>query len=213
MAVLKTTKILCFGDSNTWGYIPGTGKRFPFPQRWPGVCLDELTRLRPEVEFDIVEDGCSGRTCRYPLWLRPGTHGARALKKLFLRDSSFDVIIIALGINDLKLGNASSAAQVCEGLEQLVDLCREHCPIAALVLVSPPALDVTVVDEMFQQAVSASRELAEHYSELAATLGATHLAVGSLFSASTIDGIHYEAAGHARLGAELAEIVSRLLRA
>ena len=28
--------ILCFGDSNTWGYIPGTGERYAPEVRWPG---------------------------------------------------------------------------------------------------------------------------------------------------------------------------------
>jgi lysophospholipase L1-like esterase len=29
--------IVAFGDSNTWGYDPATGGRFPRPQQWAGV--------------------------------------------------------------------------------------------------------------------------------------------------------------------------------
>ena len=35
-------RVLCFGDSNTWGYIPGTGGRYASDVRWTGV-LKQLT--------------------------------------------------------------------------------------------------------------------------------------------------------------------------
>ena len=34
-ALMRT--LVCFGDSNTWGYVPGSdGERFPREVRWPG---------------------------------------------------------------------------------------------------------------------------------------------------------------------------------
>ena len=34
--------VLCFGDSNTWGFIPGTCKRYDEHTRWTGILQDEL---------------------------------------------------------------------------------------------------------------------------------------------------------------------------
>jgi GNAT superfamily N-acetyltransferase len=63
-----TVKILCYGDSNTWGFSPVNGSRFSEDIRWPGVlrrCLGEgftvmgvlcrelYGRCRP---FMVVED-------------------------------------------------------------------------------------------------------------------------------------------------------------
>ena len=35
-------RILCYGDSNTWGFTPGSGKRYPSDVRWTGVMAKEL---------------------------------------------------------------------------------------------------------------------------------------------------------------------------
>ena len=38
--------VVCFGDSNTWGYVPGSGgERFPREVRWP-VQLQRVARRR-----------------------------------------------------------------------------------------------------------------------------------------------------------------------
>jgi len=34
--------LLCFGDSNTWGYSPEDGTRFPPDVRWTGVLQKSL---------------------------------------------------------------------------------------------------------------------------------------------------------------------------
>jgi lysophospholipase L1-like esterase len=39
-ASMKT--VLCYGDSNTWGFDPETGERFPEDVRWPGVLRAKL---------------------------------------------------------------------------------------------------------------------------------------------------------------------------
>ena len=50
-------RILCYGDSNTWGYIPLTEKRYPPEVRWTG----RLQRLLGP-DYQVLEDGLSGRT-------------------------------------------------------------------------------------------------------------------------------------------------------
>ena len=49
--------ILCFGDSNTWGYVPGTGARFDLDTRWTGVLQAELG-----ADYRVIEDGQNART-------------------------------------------------------------------------------------------------------------------------------------------------------
>ena len=51
-------KILCFGDSNTFGFNPANGLRFGKDERWTGV-LQKLAA----PQFEIVEAGCNNRTC------------------------------------------------------------------------------------------------------------------------------------------------------
>ena len=51
--------VLCFGDSNTHGQIPGGSplERFSGPERWPGVLQKKLG-----AKWHVIEEGLSGRT-------------------------------------------------------------------------------------------------------------------------------------------------------
>ena len=56
--------ILCFGDSNTWGYdyttydpALGAGQRLPFEERWPGIVQNALGS-----GYRIIEDALNART-------------------------------------------------------------------------------------------------------------------------------------------------------
>ena len=53
----KKIKILCFGDSNTWGYVPLSGERYSSDVRWTGVLQEELGQ-----GYLVVEDGVNGRS-------------------------------------------------------------------------------------------------------------------------------------------------------
>ncbi len=50
-------RILCFGDSNTWGYDPATEDRFDDQTRWTGVLQAALG-----TDFTVIEEGLNGRT-------------------------------------------------------------------------------------------------------------------------------------------------------
>ena len=49
------TTILCYGDSNTYGYNPVNGLRYPKDVRWTGV----LQKMLGE-EYVVIEEGCNG---------------------------------------------------------------------------------------------------------------------------------------------------------
>lgn len=51
-------RILCFGDSNTWGLIPGTDKRFADGVRWTSIIRNDLE----QSGYEIIEEGLCGRT-------------------------------------------------------------------------------------------------------------------------------------------------------
>lgn len=51
-------QILCFGDSNTYGFIPANGKRYPFGVRWTSVLAKKLGF----DEYNVIEEGLCGRT-------------------------------------------------------------------------------------------------------------------------------------------------------
>ena len=50
-------KILCYGDSNTFGYVPLSGERYDETERWTCVLQSILGN-----EFKIIEEGACDRT-------------------------------------------------------------------------------------------------------------------------------------------------------
>jgi len=89
--------ILCFGDSNTWGYIPGSdGERFPRADRWP-------VRLQAALgaEYEVVAEGLNGRTATMDSPVAEGRNGLTYLLPCLHSHAPLDLVVIYLGTNDL----------------------------------------------------------------------------------------------------------------
>ena len=91
--------IMAFGDSNTWGLIPGTHERYPWGKRWTSI-LQKKERCR---NTSIVEEGLCGRTTIFEDALRNGRNGLDILPALLKIHIPLDAAIIMLGTNDLSL--------------------------------------------------------------------------------------------------------------
>ena len=64
-------QVLCFGDSNTWGYNPENGERFPWGIRWTSILQQKLANK----DIRIIEEGLCGRTTVFEDPLRQGRKG------------------------------------------------------------------------------------------------------------------------------------------
>ena len=51
LGIMKT--ILCFGDSNTWGFRPDGIGRFEWEARWPGILQRELSGYARIIEVEL----------------------------------------------------------------------------------------------------------------------------------------------------------------
>jgi lysophospholipase L1-like esterase len=107
-------EILCYGDSNTWGFTPATGARYPYAVRWPGV-LGALLGSGCR----ITENGVNGRTTVFNDPDFPCRNGKTGLGYALCAGKPFDLVILMLGTNDLKFTDAAGAAR---GAAELVAL-------------------------------------------------------------------------------------------
>ena len=91
-------RILCYGDSNTFGYIPaGYGQRYDARTRWTKRLESMLGN-----HFEIIEEGCSGRTTDIDAPGEPWKNGMFTLRTSLSSHKPLDMIILMLGTNDLK---------------------------------------------------------------------------------------------------------------
>ena len=89
--------ILCFGDSNTWGYKPDKTGRFDENTRWTALLQKKLG-----PEYHIIEEGLCGRTTVFQDELREGRRGLDLIGVTVEMHNPIDLMIIMLGTNDLK---------------------------------------------------------------------------------------------------------------
>ena len=83
-------QILCFGDSNTYGLIPGTKDRYDWDTRWSGRIGQRLW----EDGCRIVEEGLCGRTTVFDDPLRDGRRGTELLSVILETHKPVDVVVL-----------------------------------------------------------------------------------------------------------------------
>lgn len=204
--------ILCYGDSNTWGYDPVTGGRFGREERWPGVLAGELGD-----GYHVIEEGLNGRTTVWDDPIDPYRNGREYLVPCLESHAPLDLVVIALGVNDLKARLGVSASDIADGAGALVETVQKSATGPAggapgvLLLAPPPVGELGDSDEMFEDALEKSRGFTKHYSRVADKYGCGLLDLAGLVSVSDLDGIHFEASEHQKIGREVGARAKRML--
>jgi lysophospholipase L1-like esterase len=204
--------IVAFGDSNTWGYDPASGTRFAADVRWPGIMA---TALGPT--HCVIEEGLSGRTTVFDDPIEPDRRGADYLPPCLRSHAPLDLVVIALGCNDLKGRFNASAAEIAFGAERLVLMAQAEpvgpggAPPRVLLVAPPPIARLSGFADMFRDGEPKSREIAARYAEVAERRGIGFVDSSQFIRCSDLDGIHYEADQHAILGHAMAQAVKIVL--
>lgn len=190
-------RILCFGDSNTWGLIPGSKPlaRFSEEKRWTGILQNSLE------DTVIVEEGLCGRTTIFDDALREGRNGLNAIPMIMDSQWPLDAVVIMLGTNDLKSVYHVSAHTIGVGLDIILNRIENYLAPNKILVVSPMHLGEDVWKpekdpEFDRESVVKSTELKEVYREIANKRGNLFLAASDYISPSPIDCEHMDEEGH-----------------
>ncbi len=205
--------ILCFGDSNTWGYEPLVARRYPADVRWTGVLQRSLGS-----DYRVIEEGLNGRTTFISENERPLRSGSDVLPIILESHRPLDLAIIMLGTNDLKLEFNLTVAEIAQGAKTLCEMVLNSEYLAdnipQILLVSPTHIGSTVIpdqEEFFNKARGQSIQFAEHYEKAAVELGVHFLDAAKIVKVSEVDGVHWDADQHVKFGNELASLVRQLI--
>jgi lysophospholipase L1-like esterase len=206
--------ILCFGDSNTWGEVPGTGARFPLNVRWTGVLQRELGD-----DFHVVEEGLCSRTAIWDSPFEDYLNGKPYLIPCLRSHRPLDLVTIMLGTNDVGHYYRLTAAEVAGGVATLVTLTLRSMTAMdgsapRVLVVAPPAMRPSEAwDEYGLESAAKTSQFAEQFHYVADSKGVAYLDAGSVIQSSAIDGVHFDAAEHQTLGLAIAAKVRELLEA
>jgi lysophospholipase L1-like esterase len=204
--------LLCYGDSNTWGYEPGTGRRYGRSERWPGILQAALGG-----GYHVVEEGLKGRTTVLDDPSRQAKNGLAYLRPCLDSHAPLDLLVLMLGTNDLKPRFGLSAYDVAVNVALLLHAVKQGGYLSdgsspPVLLVSPPHVGpMTALGDLYAGAAEKSRQLAPHYRAVAEQAGCHFLDAAGVVTPSRADGVHLDADQHARLGARVAEAVRSIL--
>jgi lysophospholipase L1-like esterase len=197
--------VLCFGDSNTWGFVPsGNGARFDWETRWPGV----LQQLLGE-EWRVVEEGLSGRTTTLDSPLAPYRNGREYLLPCLESHMPLDHVVIYLGTNDLQDRYSMTpldVARAATGLGRLVRRSETGPDGGApeVLVLGLPRLGRDLPETMRESRAKAE-ELPRCFALAAAEAGVPVLELADRVAYDDEDGIHLDAAGHRAIAEAVAE--------
>jgi len=202
--------ILCFGDSNTWGYNPVDGSRFDFATRWPGV----VQQILGSEEYRIIEEGLNGRTTVHNETERPIRSGRDILPVLLETHRPLDWVIIMLGTNDLKTHFHSSAEQIAANVGVLCDEVMQNPHLEThppqLLVCAPTSANESSdqLPEWFVGAFESARDLPRLIEREAHHRGALFLDVAGLLDHDFSDSLHWMPAQHRAVGEAISAVIA-----
>lgn len=146
-------KLLCYGDSNTYGYDP----RGPIPGRYDAE-YRWCDRLAKSTSWTVINGGENGRIVPEPTW------GYTDLKRMIAENAPVDAACIMLGTNDVLISSRMDVTPILNRMEALLDYLQNGWPDMKLVLITPPPIDIPEFPEASQKLndlIAAYREISE----------------------------------------------------
>ena len=173
-------KLICFGDSNTWGYDPADKFGLAYSRRWTDI-------LAEKTGWQVINEGVNGREVPDESADIP---------------TDADLFLVMLGTNDLlQLDTPEAAAERMEGFLSSADPRK-------VILVAPPAMvwGEWVQDE---ELIADSHRLAQLYEALSIRLGIRYLNAGAWNIPLAFDGVHFTQAAQEVFAGALAKELMR----
>lgn len=185
-------RILCFGDSNTYGYDPRSyfGDRYPTEDRWVDI-------FKKNTGWEVRNAGVNGREI---------PHSPGEFRMLFPH-TGVDSIIIMLGTNDLLQG--ASASEAAARMEAFLKHLLPHCK--SLLLVAPPPMKRGAWVPSNELAAESIR-LAEEYHALAQKLHIPFIDTRRWNIDLAFDGVHFTEEGHRRFAEQLTKYLPQFFQ-
>ena len=196
-------RVLCFGDSNTWGYTPLTGLRNP--NRWTKV-LETLVE-----NIEVIEEGLNARTLCTLDPSEPHKNGFNYLLPCLESHYEFDYLVLMLGTNDLKTHFHNSAKDMLEMIKKYIKVVKNFWPktdgskVKLIICGIPPVDDTKYVFENYEGTTKKRNEFNMLEYKYCAERDITFIDNSDLEVGK--DGIHLTEESHFKLALKIASII------
>lgn len=203
--------ILCFSDSNTYGEKPdGTG-RFLRNERWTG-----LLQQKSGDDYYIIEEGLNGRTTVWDDRVEGDKCGIRHIIPCIESHNPLDLLLIMLGVNDLKKRYGVSPYEISLSVERLIKKATSFPTIYKtfkILLVAPTFIrEKTAFDDMFGNRYEASLTFGMYFKDVALRNEVEFLDLREHgVEPSEKDGLHFDLDTQVKISNIFAERIKEIL--
>lgn len=174
--------ILCYGDSNTWGYDPRDFLGGPVEDSWCRL-------LERSLGERVLNAGENGRLCSRP---------DQQLLTALLRQHQPRMLVVMLGTNDVLRGRDMTGA--AGAMEQLLGRAEQTLPGLRMLVLSPPEMEVPGTGEPLKVLAAALEGAARRQ-------GAAFADCRSWGISLSFDGVHFSEEGHRAFAQALAPLI------
>lgn len=197
-------RIVCFGDSNTWGYDAESNERFNEDVRWPSLLAQRLGN-----EFQVVEEGLPGRTSVVDDPLFEGLNAYRYIHPCLMSHAPLEFVILMLGTNDTKERFHLTSYNIAQGIARL-SLKAKNMPVGVngnspkVLVVAPPPIGNQYIQTEIGASMGSgcdikSEEMPKYLEELLKAQNTDFLNTKGIVHMGTVDYMHLDQEGHKRL--------------
>ena len=197
-------RIVCFGDSNTWGLNAETMRRFPEEVRWPCLLQEKLGD-----EYQIIEEGLPGRTSVMDDPLLEGMNGMDYIVPCIKSHAPVELVIIMLGTNDTKERFGLTAHNIAQGITRLAKKAQHaHKEIynksTQVLVIAPPVIGSDYQKTEVRKSMGfncdvKSRELPGHLKAFLDDTNLSFLDASKSITMNQVDYMHLNENGHKQL--------------
>lgn len=192
--VINMKKILCYGDSNTYGFNPSNFGRYSENKRWSGILKQSLA-----TEFEVIECGLNNRTGFVDNPAGFEYSSQKHFPKLMDSFERVDIIILAVGTNDLQYLFDLEIKEVKEKLEKLINIAKTKTD--KIILIPSVKLDKRILKGFFnsqfdKKSIEKSLKMEEIYKAAAKETSCEIFDINEFAKPSDTDGLHYTAEAH-----------------
>jgi len=200
-------KIICYGDSNTFGFNAKDGSIFDENTRWTSLLQKNLGS-----EYEVVNEGMYDRTGFVNNPRGDLFSGPKHFPEMLSKTNNIDLLILAIGTNDLKSQYNISFDTIENGLKNLISLAKAKAK--NIIIIPPVILDERILKGAFstqfdETGVEKSKKVGQIYRKIADKNGCLWFDINEFITPSDYDGLHYDENSHRLIAEKLAEFIKK----
>ena len=201
-------KILCYGDSNTFGYNPLDCSKFDDRTRWTA-----LLQINLGNDYEIIEEGMYDRTGFVDNDKGFLFSSQKHLPKMITKTKDIDILVLWVGTNDLQFKYDIGFDEIKKGLEKLIIIAKNYAK--RIILIPPVVLSNNILEGNFnvqfnEISISKSKETTAIYKQIAQIYYCDFFDINDFVKPSLIDGLHYDESGHKIIADKLSHYIKEI---